>query len=96
MTMPVVRRVSVELIPESRWMFEGGVQYHLRIQVDTSDRQYARNEFLRTDDFTSRFDWMMDHAKRTIRAAIERDSQQENKHDKVKKDPDAVAVHEED
>lgn len=96
--MPVIRRISVELIPEARYLFEGGIEYRVRIQVDTCDQQYARSEYLRTDDFTSRFDWLMEHAKRTIRALIESDTkQQEATHVEVKKAPDATAlIHEED
>jgi len=94
--MPPLRRILVELQPETRWLFEGGVQYRIRIQVDTSDKQYCQDQYLTTDDFTSRFDWMIDHAKRTIRSLIERDTQQETQHVQVEKSRDAAAVHEED
>lgn len=95
--MPPIRRVLVELRPETRWLFDGGTQYRIRIQVDAGATQYAQDQYLTTDDFTSRFDWMIDHAKRTIRSVIERDTQQEARHVQVKEDSsDATCVHEED
>lgn len=94
--MPPISRIVVELRPETRWMFEGGVQYRVRIQVDTGQEQYVQDQYLTTDDFTSRFDWMVDHAKRTIRSLIETDSKQEITHVQVKKASHAASVHEED
>ena len=91
-----IRRIMVELLPESRWMFEGGVHYRVRLQVDAGHTSYVEDKFISPDDFTSRFDWLIDQAKRTIHALIESDNQQERHHVQAQKAAEPTLVHEED
>jgi hypothetical protein len=69
-TSPTVRYVRVEIRPAMLRHFEGPVVMKAQIDVQTEYDQYSLDEMIPNDDFTRRFDWYIDRAKREIAAHI--------------------------
>ncbi len=67
----LLRRVSITVSPMS-WE-QGGDLHKMRIEVDTADRAYVTENVLRPDDFTSRFDLIIDNALRALKYELQLD-----------------------
>jgi hypothetical protein len=96
--MPPIGRIVVEIRPQTHLLYNNAVVYVARIEVDAGGTAYAQEQMLTADDFTSRFDWMIDFATSAIRAQIERDNRptQESPRAQAQEVHDAPSVHAED
>lgn len=65
-----VHYVRVEIRPTLLQRLDGPTIMQAEIQVETEFDQYALNELIPNDDFTRRFDWYIERAKREIAAQI--------------------------
>lgn len=65
-----VRYVRVEIRPAMLRRFDGPTVMQARIEVETELDRYSLDELIPNDDFTRRFDWYIDRAKREIAAQI--------------------------
>ncbi len=72
MSKPIshVRYVRVEVRPAIWRRFDGPTVMEAHIEVETELDQYSLDELIPIDDFTRRFDWYIDRAKREIAAQI--------------------------
>lgn len=65
-----VHYARVEIRPALLQRLDGPTIMQAEIQVETEFDQYALNELIPNDDFTRRFDWYIERAKREIAAQI--------------------------
>lgn len=66
----IVRYVRVEVRPALMRRFDRPTFLEARIDVETEFDKYSLDEVIPEDDFTRRFDWYVDRAKREIAAQI--------------------------
>lgn len=65
-----IRYVRVEVRPALLRRFDGPTFLQARIDVETECDKYSLDEIIPEDDFSRRFDWYIDRAKREIAATI--------------------------
>lgn len=65
-----VRYVRVEIRPHLLRRFDQPTLMEAQIQVETEFDQYSLVEIIPEDDFTRRFDWYLDRAKREITVRV--------------------------
>lgn len=65
-TSPTVRYVRVEMRPTLLQRFDGPTLTEAHIDVETEYDKYSIVEVIPNSDFTRRFDWFIDRAKREI------------------------------
>jgi hypothetical protein len=69
-TNPIVRYVRVEVRPALLRRFDRPTLLEAQIDVETEYDRYSLSEVIPEDDFTRRFDWYIDRAKREIAGKI--------------------------
>lgn len=69
-TKPIVRYVTVTVRPSYLRRFDGPTYMSAEIAVQTQYDKYTLDEHIPEDDFTRRFDWLNDRAKREIESQI--------------------------
>jgi hypothetical protein len=69
-----VRRVSVEIEPQTWEIEHDAVIYKVRASVDSGGFRATQEMILKNDDFESRFDSLFEMLKHSLVAAVEREA----------------------
>lgn len=67
--MPTLTYLKIEIVPANTQLPSGRVASELHIQITTPEEAIEIREIIPDNDFMSRFEWLMDRAKR---AALDR------------------------
>lgn len=61
-----LRHIRVEISQQLHHQYGGIVAHEAHMEVETDRDKYSLRELVPEDDFTRRFDWFVDRAKREI------------------------------
>jgi hypothetical protein len=65
--MPSLKYLKIEITPEHTVLHSGRVASEIIIRIDTLEEERIEiREMLPDNDFQSRFDWIMERARRSI------------------------------
>lgn len=65
--MPSLKHLKIEITPEYTVLHSGRVASEIVIQIETLEgERFEIREMLPDNDFQSRFDWIMERARRSI------------------------------